>query len=748
MHLHDLSCTRGKHSTPAHTRLAVETLETRLVPYAVSGNAWPHPQLITISFEPDGTNLGGVSSNLFASLNAKWSTVVWQNQILRAAQVWAQQANLNFSIVADSGVVSGSGNYEQGDPTMGDIRIGGYNFGSSTLASAFMPPPGNNYSIAGDIQFNTGQVWAISGGTYDLFTVAAHEFGHALGLLHSSTPQAIMYGAYNMRKTALTSDDVAGIQSIYGARQPDRYDASAPNSGAATASDLNPVINPNSLTALVNNLDITTAGQQEYFTFTAPAGTGNALTVNVQSKGLSLLAPTLTVYGADQTTVLGSASGAGKYGTTLSVTVQGVTAGERFYVKVAGADTSAFGTGAYALTLDFGASPSPTVASPNTQTLNGSSPQAGGGQPNDTMLPNNFVTGTLLNTTNLVSGNLVPGIMPHGPGCCSPFCRNGGYAPATTNTSTAGSRPEHPLAAVSVVRVDHSSFLPGSAMISVVTPPVSVNEPLPPSQVAEASMAIPTWLGLPQQAGTTPGTFGSSSTESELLGPGLPRTPAVENAPTGLDLNSWSAIDAQPQHESADEARLDAQAWWRANQPYTVEGPEGASLGAQVEANGAAYTGLGLAFVLGGLGQSWSVRTDRRARRPRPCAQHERRRTPRYPCWLNSSCAPLGTPILKRWKSFACDLSTGGANLLIGRPIEQGALLALEMRCANGDASQHILVRVVHVTQQAADEWLIGCAFDRNLNEEAIQQILLGSGVDPAIPRTASGWEAPPALAW
>ena len=67
---------------------------------------------------------------------------------------------------------------------MGDIRIGGYNFQSSTLASAYLPPPINNYSIAGDFQFNTGQVFNI-GSTSDLFTVAAHELGRVTDPMHS-----------------------------------------------------------------------------------------------------------------------------------------------------------------------------------------------------------------------------------------------------------------------------------------------------------------------------------------------------------------------------------------------------------------------------------------------------------------------------------------------------------------------------------------------------------------------------------
>jgi hypothetical protein len=63
---------------PARRRNVVspglEGLESRIVLYSASGNLWPNPQLITISFMPDGTNLGGgVTSNLISSFNSKAS---------------------------------------------------------------------------------------------------------------------------------------------------------------------------------------------------------------------------------------------------------------------------------------------------------------------------------------------------------------------------------------------------------------------------------------------------------------------------------------------------------------------------------------------------------------------------------------------------------------------------------------------------------------------------------------------------
>ena len=107
---------------------------------------------------PDGTLINGKASNLFATFNAKFGANAWQTMIEKAAQTWAAATNINFSVVPDNGASNGSGGYQQGDPSFGDIRIGGYNFGTRPRwPRRYMPPPVNNYSIAGDIAFNTGQ---------------------------------------------------------------------------------------------------------------------------------------------------------------------------------------------------------------------------------------------------------------------------------------------------------------------------------------------------------------------------------------------------------------------------------------------------------------------------------------------------------------------------------------------------------------------------------------------------------------
>ncbi|ERE71579.1 matrix metalloproteinase-9 [Cricetulus griseus] len=66
--------------------------------------------------------------------------------------------------------------------------------------------------------FDTDKKWGFCPDQgYSLFLVAAHEFGHALGLDHSSVPEALMYPMYRfLEGSPLHEDDVRGIQHLYG----------------------------------------------------------------------------------------------------------------------------------------------------------------------------------------------------------------------------------------------------------------------------------------------------------------------------------------------------------------------------------------------------------------------------------------------------------------------------------------------------------------------------------------------------
>ncbi|XP_011384367.1 matrix metalloproteinase-27 [Pteropus medius] len=83
------------------------------------------------------------------------------------------------------------------------------------LGHAF--PPG--LGLGGDTHFDEDENWTKDGAGFNLFLVAAHEFGHSLGLSHSNDQTALMFPNYvslDPSKYPLSQDDINGIQSIYG----------------------------------------------------------------------------------------------------------------------------------------------------------------------------------------------------------------------------------------------------------------------------------------------------------------------------------------------------------------------------------------------------------------------------------------------------------------------------------------------------------------------------------------------------
>jgi hypothetical protein len=354
---------RLDRSRPARRRvrpgLACESLEPREllsgggrgVDYTLMGGQWDDSRTITYSVAPDGVSWDQGTNNINTSLNGEYGGAGWQTLIAQALQTWAAVTNLNFTQVGDGNYAFNTTGASQGDPRFGDIRLGGYNLGTtSTIAQTYGPPP-NGQTAAGDVELNTGFNFT-PGSHYDLETVLLHELGHSLGLGESPQPSSVMYTYYEGVRQSLSSYDIEGIQSIYGARRPDAYQGAGLATSAATALNLTPVLNPAEQGALAG-LSLQSIGDVEYFSVVAPNVTGSTFDVAAIAQGFSLLSPKISVIDPSTGATLVTNSNPNADGNVALASVPGVQANHRYLIAVTGATDDDFSVGSYGLQLGF-----------------------------------------------------------------------------------------------------------------------------------------------------------------------------------------------------------------------------------------------------------------------------------------------------------------------------------------------------------------------------------------------------------
>uniref|UniRef100_A0A672RHK6 Matrix metallopeptidase 20a (enamelysin) n=1 Tax=Sinocyclocheilus grahami TaxID=75366 RepID=A0A672RHK6_SINGR len=132
-----------------------------------------------------------------------------ENSLRLALKIWSEAAALKF-VQVKHGMVDITFSFNS--KAHGDFFT--FDGPGGVLAHAFEPGEG----IGGDVHFDDDETWTVGRG-YNLFTVAAHELGHSLGLSHSRDPTALMHPKYKFLNAAaykLPRDDILGIQAMYG----------------------------------------------------------------------------------------------------------------------------------------------------------------------------------------------------------------------------------------------------------------------------------------------------------------------------------------------------------------------------------------------------------------------------------------------------------------------------------------------------------------------------------------------------
>ncbi len=133
------------------------------------------------------------------------------------AQAW-NNAGADFSFTGGSTTSAGtdacSGSMD------GQNTVGWNEQSGNVLAVTCTWYMSSGAAVEFDMEFDPTWNWTTGSSIQvDLQSVAAHEFGHALGLGHSAYSDAVMYYAYTFgtNKRNLHPDDIDGIIAIYGA---------------------------------------------------------------------------------------------------------------------------------------------------------------------------------------------------------------------------------------------------------------------------------------------------------------------------------------------------------------------------------------------------------------------------------------------------------------------------------------------------------------------------------------------------
>ena len=329
-----------------NTPMRFEQLERRLL-LSADGIAWGHNAYLSLSFAPDGTDVAGQPSSLFASFDQVAGRANWQAAILSAFQTWTQHTNADIGIVTDRGDAFGSAGKTQGDQRFGDIRVAAIPLQDGVFALS-IPQDVVSGTWVGDIIFNSR---ADLDSVEEIFAVSLHEAGNVLGLQDNSNPNSPLFSGNGIPSAVEpTAADIAALESIFGQRVPDLNESDDSNDAFDDATRIrftDELPTEGSAPSIIYG-DVRVKDDVDVFRFDPVDDYTGPVTFEVRTQGISLLQPRLSLYDRDGR-LLARQESTRIGGDVVSVRWEAVDPETRYFVRVEGATQGVFGVGGYAL---------------------------------------------------------------------------------------------------------------------------------------------------------------------------------------------------------------------------------------------------------------------------------------------------------------------------------------------------------------------------------------------------------------
>lgn len=353
---------RHSHSRKHVTKIGLQNLEDRRM-LAAFGTPWPDARELTISFPSDGVAIKHESNNIEATLDQVAPRQDWQELALRAYQTWAINADLNVGLRNDYDVKFGTPGLTSKDPRFGEFRIGAFpQMGVLANSVPFQAIAGTH---SGDLLLNSNESFTfhdwndglppdpatLEAGDRDLFSLLLHEAGNTLGMADTLDVDSVLHGKYVGPKGALTPDDIASIQALYGQRSDpfEQFD----NGQIQDAAIIPTPVGLDPSTQVIRSPGSLSSGSDVDTYRIDPIAGQTEVTIRLRSAGISLLMSTLQVLD-EVGQVVGEATSSSVFDNDNVLEINGLQSYGVLYLRVLPADASdIYAVGDYLIEVDY-----------------------------------------------------------------------------------------------------------------------------------------------------------------------------------------------------------------------------------------------------------------------------------------------------------------------------------------------------------------------------------------------------------